>query len=154
MLSSSHSICESYSQLVSASLVVIKSRGERPIVRGWCIGYGQAATWTSASPTARRAFLQMVVERVSVKEQSIDVALNRSALRVLLMAAGGLAVPSDAGDSPIYDRPIVLTVQARLMRRGLEMRLVIPSEEPKGPSPRPSQALIKAIVRGAIGTSN
>jgi site-specific DNA recombinase len=108
----------------------------------------QAVAWTSASPTARRAFLQAVVERVSVKEQSIDIALNRPALRDVLMAAAGLAVPSDAGDPPLHDRPIVLTVQARLMRRGLEMRLVIPSEEPKGPTPRPSQALIKAIARG------
>lgn len=108
----------------------------------------QAAGWASASPTARRAFLQTVVERVAVQEQSIDIALNRAALRDVLMTAGGLASPYDARDPPMQDRPIVLTVQAQLMRRGLEMRLVIPSDEPKSPSPRPSQALIKAIARG------
>ncbi|MFC3110957.1 recombinase family protein [Undibacterium arcticum] len=107
-------------------------------------------TWPAAPPTAQRQFLQAIVNRVTVKDQTIDITLSRSALRDALLpmhaAASGISVGQEG--SRTGDNAIVLTADARLARCGLEVRLILAEDESKDKPARISQSLVKAIARG------
>lgn len=106
--------------------------------------------WPAAAPTARRQFLQAIVERVTVKDETIDITINRCSLRDALLPTYAVA-SNDAfaqEESRARENAIVLTVDARLARCGLEVRLILAGEETKGQPSRISQSLVKAIARG------
>ena len=111
---------------------------------------GHVADWPAATPSARRAFMQKIVRRVNVGEHAIEIVMDRPALcGALLPTQGGALGGQTAGqDATAGERDLVLTVEARLARCGLEVKLVIAGEEPKTTSTRINQSLIKAIARG------
>lgn len=103
--------------------------------------------WPSTPSAVRREFLQAAVQRVAVKERALEITLNRAALGSLLApvcAAAWRAADEDGSDTATIE----LTVEARLARCGLEVRLMIAGDEQKNKPTRISQSLIKAIARG------
>jgi site-specific DNA recombinase len=112
------------------------------------------ANWSTVSKTAQRQILKSVIQRVTVSENDIHVVLNCSALRVQLIPNEITSVDSvDNQGTPVakdHRRAASshsLTIDARMVRRGLEMRLVIADDGDDEPL-RMNQSLIKAIARG------
>ncbi|SFI32782.1 Site-specific DNA recombinase [Collimonas sp. OK307] len=106
--------------------------------------------WPAAAPTTRRQFLQAIVKRVTVKDETIDITLNSSSLRDALLPMRTVTSNCVFGqeESRTSENAIVLTVDARLARCGLEVRLILAGEETKDKPSRISQSLVKAIARG------
>jgi site-specific DNA recombinase len=95
-------------------------------------------------------FVQATIARVLVKDDCVEIQLNRSGLTEVLYPSPENSLPNDAIPADALEQPptIILTANARLMRCGLEVRLAIPSEAPQQESTRASQSLIKAVARG------
>lgn len=109
-----------------------------------------ATGWSKMPPADQRAFLQRTVERITVTEKTIEIALRRTACKVVLLPqqkSSDKAICS--GDGQCFADPLILlTVDAQLMRRGLEVRMVIAGEAPVCEPTKHSQSLIKAMARG------
>jgi site-specific DNA recombinase len=106
--------------------------------------------WTKSALADHRIFFQATLERVMVKDGSIEININRVGLKQFLLAKSetSAAVKADPACSIAVSPPIILTAEARLMRCGLEVCLVLAGEEPQQKTARTSQSLIKAIARG------
>jgi site-specific DNA recombinase len=107
-------------------------------------------TWADSALAEQRAFFQATIERVMVKDGCIEISINRVGLKQLLLAKSetSAAIGADLACSTVISQPIILTAAARLMRCGLEVRLVIAGEAKQQETARTSQSLIKAIARG------
>jgi site-specific DNA recombinase len=108
-----------------------------------------ANTFVKSTPAEQRSFVQQTVEQILVKERCVDFILNREGLlAALLPYATTSNFQTSSTSQQIKHPPLTLTAHAKLMRCGLEMRLVVPGEESKQETPKVSQSLIKAIARG------
>ncbi len=109
----------------------------------------RAKNWAKASPAEIKEFLQAAISQIVVHEKHADILANRRALRQALLNPTVLHQPSrSTGAGPVAPQGLVrLTVQARLMRCGGEVRLVLPSGSPQGTSERAVPSLVKAIAR-------
>jgi site-specific DNA recombinase len=108
-----------------------------------------ADTLVGSTLAEQRKFVQQTVERIVVKESCVDLILSREGLLAALphrVAASNLRPGSTSPQT--NSPPFTLTADAKLMRRGLEMRLVVLGEESKQEAPKVSQSLVKAIARG------
>jgi site-specific DNA recombinase len=104
----------------------------------------------SGAVTDKRALFQAIIERIVVNDGCIDIRLNRLGVKQALLPHDG-ASAANTGNSACAastTAPIILTAPARLMRCGLEVRLIVAGEEPKQKVERVSQSLIKAMARG------
>jgi site-specific DNA recombinase len=110
----------------------------------------KAETWAASPVTDKRVFLEATVERIVVKDSCIEISLNRAGLKQAFLTNAKISVTSTAGSvcPAAASPPIVLTADARLMRCGLEVRLIVAGEELKQETARISPPLIKAMARG------
>ena len=79
-----------------------------------------AATLRSGSARDTAMLLVWLVSRIDLREESVDLVINRSALIEVL---GFDAAPSPASE------PLVLTLPASKVRRGHQLRLIIPGPQ-------------------------
>jgi site-specific DNA recombinase len=110
----------------------------------------KAERWADSAVTDKRAFLEATVERVLVKDSCIEISVNPMGMKQALLTNAEISATStNASAYPATaSQPITLTVAARLMRCGLEVRLIVAGEEPKQEAARISQSLVKAMARG------
>jgi hypothetical protein len=100
-----------------------------------------AEEWLTASPTALRDFVKkVVVRRVIVHTEKMDLETSRSELRAILT---NNQLRGESQEATSEDM-VPLTVQVRLKRCGGEMRLVL---SPNSAEPALVTPIVKAIVR-------
>ncbi len=106
----------------------------------------QAEDLSTAPPESIREFVRMVVRRVVVRADTMDVETSTSELRALLsdnQPHRSSRTPQQHHESNAEDL-ICLTVNARLKRCGKEMRLVVSPNASNLPIITP---ILKAVVR-------
>ena len=85
-----------------------------------------------------RQFVRAVIVRISVTPERIVIALNKRVLRCALLPAATHSASAASRDDE--DELLQLTIEARLQRRGREVRLVVSPRAgaPSGGAGRPS----------------
>jgi hypothetical protein len=85
-----------------------------------------AARWPALAPTERRTILQILVTRVDVRTETIDIAIRPTTLADVLNPDLDVKhlMTSAAGDTTTQ----VLSVPAQVKRAGMEMKLLIQGE--------------------------
>jgi site-specific DNA recombinase len=102
-----------------------------------------AKEWASASTTRVQSALSLIVKRIVVKEEQVELKLSRQALREVVIGLNGAAMIPNA-NRPVDDL-VSLVIQAQLKRCGGEVRLVLPPDV--GPNkPHTVPALIRAVA--------
>ncbi len=88
-----------------------------------------------------------VIARIVVHVTSLEVAIIRPALRAALLDGR----PTDRKDDGVVEKGtqdvFTFTIEARVKRRGGEVRLIVPADSGTETSARPVLSLIKAIAR-------
>ena len=80
-----------------------------------------AATLRSGSVLTRHALVNQMITRIDLCEEAIDLAVDK----IALASEMGLAPSPD-----IENKAMVLTLPATRVRRGHQLRLIIPSQKP------------------------
>ena len=112
-------------------------------------GKHHAVTLTALPASGIRAFLQAVVSKIVVHDESVEILASRLRLRAVLLGVDGRPERiNDEHNRDGEDDTLNLTVDARLKRCGREMRLILPGAPQKETPARLDPALIKAIARG------
>lgn len=91
-----------------------------------------------------QAFLQKVVARLMVQEDGLEIVLTRAGL----LKGLGEEVAEPAEEKEEHPDDIVLAVRARLMRCGMEVRLMLPGDPAIEKRLAPNIGLVKAVARG------
>jgi DNA invertase Pin-like site-specific DNA recombinase len=104
--------------------------------------------WPTKSPSEQREFLGTVISRIVVQETRLEVAINRTVVRQILLNAP-TTIQKDKNDlreKNLHDI-FKLVIDARVKRCGGEVRLIVPAHTGNGVPGRPVQSLIRAISR-------
>ena len=111
------------------------------VARQWSMQIGSAAT-TETSP-----FIRSLVSRIVVRAATVEVLIDKLALRDGLLGSVGATTPTRANGG---NGQLSFKLRARLARCGGEVRLVLPASS-SGESPtHPSPCLIKAVARAHV----
>jgi DNA invertase Pin-like site-specific DNA recombinase len=105
-----------------------------------------ATTWNTTPTINRRDFLQAIVGRITITDTSIEIAIRPLALAQHLLG-NYTSSNTDADGCPDHNDPIVLSVDARLCRAGLAMRLVAEGSEA---APQLDDTLIRLVARAHV----
>jgi hypothetical protein len=106
-----------------------------------------AAQWDGLSPADRRAVLGIVVARIEVHPERLDVQLSPSGLADLLACdPSNLHALAQAGADP--GGRLSLPIQAKLKRVGLGMKMVVAGARSSQPDPSLIKLFVKAILAG------
>lgn len=89
----------------------------------------------------RRQFLRDVIRRIIVHDTGLQMAVVKSALKVVLLGRQ----PAHDGKSP--QDVFTITIDARVKRCGWEVRLLVPTGTETQMQTRPALPLIKAVAR-------
>jgi hypothetical protein len=118
-------------------------------------GRAHAVNFPKAPSSELRGFLLTTITRITLAEQWLNLTLSKRNLRAVLLGAppapGRGIRPRDvpAHDHDEEDR-LHLRIEARLLRTGSEIRLVVaPDAADKRPARR-DESLIKAVARGYV----
>jgi site-specific DNA recombinase len=108
-----------------------------------------AIAWAKETLLKKYAFLNSALERIVVKVDCVDIILNQTELKLALIPNDGTRSARNNGPTHHQDADafITLTAMAKLIRCGLEVKLVVEGGEPKQEA-RINQALVKASARG------
>ncbi len=98
--------------------------------------------WNTATTDKIQSLLQSAVQRIVVRNNRIEIEINKSALR--LTVSGVSDDPVLAGDN--LDDLITIQADAQLKRCGGEVRLVLPPDSP-GTQHHAVPSLVRAISR-------
>ena len=102
------------------------------------------ATWQDLKPNDRRALLRVIVTRVQVFADRIDIIVERARLAQWLMGDHDASKPAARASAESAGLLLTLTVPARLRRAGKEMRIVL---EDGSDSTAPDPSLLRLLVR-------
>jgi site-specific DNA recombinase len=102
----------------------------------------RARAWPKLTPEQVRQFVRAVLVRITVAPDSLVLALNKGALRSLLLP-GASALPQQANDDLI-----ALRIEARMQRRGRSVRLVVTPHAANATAVQEDQALIELLAQG------
>jgi site-specific DNA recombinase len=113
-----------------------------------------AAHWYDLSPTDRRAVLGALLARIEVHQERVDLQLAPARLADLLACdtsdLRGLAAAAEASGERLS-----LSIQAKLKRVGLGMKMVVPGARSREPDPSLIKLFVKAYdLRGKILQGN
>jgi site-specific DNA recombinase len=111
------------------------SAQQRLVARAAEIGR-QLSEWP---PARARTVLTVLIERVEVRVDQVDIHLRPTGLTALF----DIAVPSQ---SMLDEETLILSVPARLRRAGVEIRMLIDGTDPFAVA-KPNARLIKLLVR-------
>jgi DNA invertase Pin-like site-specific DNA recombinase len=112
-----------------------------------------ARRWSEPSPSEQRNILRLMLARVEVQQDQVEVQVNPAALGTLLL---GDPRANEIINPISVVTPLVLSISASLRRSGQEMTLLVDGPAPAG---RPNPALIRLIakshaLRDALMTSD
>src|SRR5689334_9314287 len=79
--------------------------------------------WSKLTPEQVRQFVRAVIVRITVAIDTVVIALNKCALRSVLLPA--VAHNAAAASQEAEDDLIALRIEARVQRRGRSVRLVV-----------------------------
>ena len=108
--------------------------------------------WSKLTPEQVRQFVRAVIVRITVAVDSIDIALNKCALRSVLLPAG--AHNANAASQEAEDDLIALSIEARVQRRGRSVRLVVTPLEASATVMPENRALIEVLAQATAGSSS
>ena len=94
--------------------------------------------WPELAPARQRAILSMLVARIDVRPDSVDIHLLPSHLPRVLADS-----PADQTKPNLRSPTMTLSVRVQLQRTGLEMRLLIEGEHAR----EPDRGLIKLLIK-------
>jgi hypothetical protein len=107
--------------------------------------------WGDLAAADQIVLLKRMVRRISIGEQQIAIQLARGGVITALIARDPNADPlPPAILRKIEKQSIALDIDAKLKRRGHELRILISSESPSDRPARPNPALIKAVARAHV----
>jgi site-specific DNA recombinase len=105
--------------------------------------------WSSSLPPAQHDFVRKVVHRVVVHPGRIEIEASKRELRVVLIGDHPAFTPDPAGNHKQDHNDVIrLVVDARVMRCGIEVRLVVPPSATGEPPAHVVPSLLKAVARG------
>jgi hypothetical protein len=102
--------------------------------------------WSKLAPEQLRGFVRAVMVKITIALDTIVIALNKSALRTVLLPAaahGDITSSQEAEDDLIQ-----LTIEARVQRRGRAVRLVVTPLEASAAAAPASPALLNVLAQG------
>jgi len=102
--------------------------------------------WRELAPEQVRQFVRAVIVRITVAVDTIVIALNKCALRSVLLPA--VAHNATAASQEAEDDLIALSIQARVQRRGRSVRLVVTPLEASATAMPDNRALIEVLAQG------
>jgi site-specific DNA recombinase len=103
-----------------------------------------ASDWQDLDAEHLRALLIVLVTKVQVHADRIEVTLDQMGIARVLDAADSSPQPAHLGGDDRERQPEVLTIRARLKRTGIEMRMVIEDgSEPANVDP----VLVRLLIR-------
>ena len=108
------------------------------VARQWSEQLGSAAS------TETSAFIRSLVSRIVVRAATVEVRIDKQALRDGLLGNVGATTPTRANGG---NGQLSFKIRARLTRCGGEVRLALPASSNGGSPTHPSPSLIKAIAR-------
>ncbi|MDA8250550.1 MAG: recombinase family protein [Rhodospirillales bacterium] len=103
-----------------------------------------ATTWNVTPTVSRCDFLKAIVDRITITDTSITIAIRPLALAQHLLGRNGNTISAVTNADLDIQDPIVLTIYAQLCRTGLAMKLV--AEGPDA-TPDPDPTLIRLLAR-------
>jgi site-specific DNA recombinase len=109
-----------------------------------------ASRWPTLSRDEGRELIRRIGTRVVVHNTKIEVEISKRKLRNVLEKDGCAALLGlDPEQRQLHEQDVIrLTIEAKLARRGLEVRLMVPpgpdTETLAGP---PTPSLVKAVAR-------
>lgn len=106
-----------------------------------------ATTWNVTPTITRCEFLKAIVDRITIGDTSIEIAIRPLALAQHLLGKDSGGIDSDTNADPDHQNPIILTVDAQLCRTGLAMKLM--AEGPEAES-QPDATLIRLLARAHV----
>jgi hypothetical protein len=106
-----------------------------------------AATWDDVSSADMRRFIIMVVTRIQVHADRIEVSLSQSRLVQWLSNPDNQAEPIADSSSDTADDVVTLVIPARLRRAGVEMKLVV---DDGSESASPDVGLTRLLLRAHV----
>lgn len=96
------------------------------------------------APDQLREFVRAVIARITVGPDSIVIALNKCALRSVLLPLAAQGACASLHDSD--DELATLTVEARLQRRGRAVRLVVTTQQMSAAARPEDRSLIEVLA--------
>jgi DNA invertase Pin-like site-specific DNA recombinase len=93
----------------------------------------------SAEPARAHRLVRSIVDRVTIAEDQIRIAIPRTALTTAVAGTGA------ASSNPDGDHTLI--IPAKLRSRGVELRFILHADE-KARQPSPDPSLIRAVLRG------
>ena len=102
--------------------------------------------WPKLAPKQVRLFVRAVIVRITVGVDTIVMALNKCALRSVLLPAATHA--GSASFPEAEDDLIALSIQARVQRRGRAVRLVVTPSEASATAAQANPALVNVLAQG------
>ena len=102
----------------------------------------RSRAWPKLTPEQLRQLVRAVVVRITVAPDALVIALNKGALRSLLLPG------ASASPQPAEEDLIALRIQARLQRRGRSVRLVVTPHADSATAVPEDQALIEVLAQG------
>ena len=103
-----------------------------------------AASWNVSPTTSRRDFLQAIVDRITIGDTTIEIAIRPLAVAQHLLGDNSDAVETKTSADAGHHETIVLKVDAQFWRTGRAMKLV--AEGPDA-TPQPDPKLIRLLAR-------
>jgi hypothetical protein len=111
------------------------------------VAVGYSKRLDGNSPSSVSEMLEMIVTRILVHPESVEIQLDRAKLRVQLLGSHHTDPQAQNTTNDLRQEPITLIIETRLKRCGGEMRLIIPSQSADRAPGNALPALIKAMVR-------
>ena len=102
--------------------------------------------WQKLSPEQVRQFVRAVIVRISVTPERIVIALNKRVLRCALLPAATHSASAASRDDE--DELLQLTIDARLQRRGREVRLLVSPRAGAALATQEDRALMELLAQG------
>ena len=113
-------------ELIDALNTTIPATTHPSLIAAAC----KLATDWSVTPTInRRDFLQAVVDRITIGDAGITIAIRALALTQHLLGRHRNGIDADTNADPDHPDPVILTIDAQLCRTGLAMKLVAEGPE-------------------------
>jgi hypothetical protein len=102
-----------------------------------------AERWPGLPPSAKRAVLQRLVDRIDVQRETIEIALRSAAIPVVVNPSFD-PMNSDPADGE--GESIILSIPARLKRAGMETKLLIEGAG-GGPRREPDRSMLRLLAQ-------
>ncbi len=114
-------------------------------------GASMAENWDRSSIREHLSLFRKIIRRITLDEQDIQIEIGCCEITTAILACGKQADPLPAALlKKLEGRSVSLKMLARIKRRGRELRLIMPNDDPTKRSPQFNPAMIKAVARAHV----